>query len=222
MTTEAESMPLADYLVSKGVDPAKASVLGAQGDSISRNRGMGELERAFTQPAAPPPAVRIQPATPDQATAALREHEQSVQSAHLDAHFAPPPDASYYQFPHSIAPETDDAIKADGELRAALHAEGFPRHVVEGIGEELARAARTRMEESPEQAQERQASVRATLERWYGRDTDANLRLVDGVIDRLIAKGGATADFVAAMAPHLDALSIDSLVQFAKHRAGRR
>ena len=78
MTTEAESMPLADYLVSKGVDPAKASVLGAQGDSISRNRGMGELERAFTQPAAPPPAVRIQPATPDQATAALREHEQSV------------------------------------------------------------------------------------------------------------------------------------------------
>jgi hypothetical protein len=222
-------MPLTDYLISKGIEPAQAAVLGAQGDQISRNRGAGiqvtpegkPIEPHFGVPA-PKPAP-TPPASATQAQEALAAHEQELQAAHLDAHFASPPDGSHYQFPHSIAPETDEAIAADRELRAAFHAEGLPRHVVESIGSSLAEAARTRLNETDEQAQTRQASVRQTLEKWYGRDTDANLRLVDGIIDRLIAKGGATADFVSAAVSHLDALSIDSLVQLAKHRgAGRR
>ena len=217
MPTAAESMPLADYLVSQGVDPAKAAEMGAQGEAISKNRGLGLRESAH-------PAAQefLRQSTPPETTAAVQAHETAELNAHLGQVYQPPASPLDYQFPHSIAPETDEAIAADNELRAAFHAEGLPRQIVESIGADLATAAHSRTNETAEQAQSRTASTRSTLERWYGKDTEANLRLVDSIFDRLLAKGGATREFVEAVAPHLDALSLDSLIQFAKHRAGAR
>jgi hypothetical protein len=224
------AMPLSEYLVSKGIDPAQAASLAAHGDSISRNRGMGVMAPEGGRPVeldqmAPPLAPqKTQPAqpTPAQLQESMRQHEEAQQAAHLDAHFAPPKSHLDYRFPASLEPQNEDAHAGDLELRQALHAEGLPRHVVESIASSLAEAGRMRGAETPEQAQSHQTSVGQTLERWYGKDTNANLALVVGIRDRLIGRGGATAKFVAAVAPHLDALSIDSLVQFARHRAARR
>ena len=203
-----------------GIDAATAARLAAEHNEIVRNRGLGLRESAH--PAAQDMLRQgASPANKDPFAASDRAGQAELQN-HLADLMAPPASPLDYQFPSSLTPETEEAMAGDRELRAALHAEGLPRRVVESIGQELARAVAKRQNETAEQAANRQASVRQTLERWYGGHTDANLRLVDTIFDRLLAKGGATADFVRAAAPHLSALDIDSLVQFAKARAGRR
>lgn len=208
-----------------GADAATAASLAMQHNMMTGRAGTPDqrIELAVGMRNQPPAAKLAPPAstvTPAQATAALAAHNEVQLSHELDAVMAPPAAPGDYLFPHSLEPENEAAFAADNELRAALHSEGLPRHIVESIGSSLAQAASTRINE--DQAQARIGSTRATLERWYGKDTDANLAHADALFERLRAKGGATADFVEAVAPHLDALSLDALIQFAKHKAGRR
>jgi hypothetical protein len=206
-----------------GASPAEAAILVEQHEALAGRRGPDAraalAPRDPAPPGAPPPPAS--PVTPSAASTALEAHESGRVAQELDKAMLPPSAPGDYRFPSSLDPETDEAWAADAELKSAFHSEGFPRFLVESIGKDLAKAAATRMEETPDQAQARIASTRATLERWYGRETDANLALVDALIDRLRAKGGATREFVEAIAPHLDALSLDALIQFAKHSASK-
>ncbi|MGB9331490.1 MAG: hypothetical protein WCB10_12045 [Steroidobacteraceae bacterium] len=200
--------------------PEHARMLSEQAETMAGRRGPDARAALNITARDQPPVVQPTAAVPlthaeIQESLAAHQNAQLVQE--LDKSMMPPPAPDHYQFPHSLAPETDEAIAADQELRAAFHAEGLPRYLVEALGKDLAAAARTRMQETPEQAQQRVGSVRTTLEKWYGAQTDANLALVDRLVERLSARGAATRDFVQAMAPHLDALSIDALVQFATH-----
>jgi hypothetical protein len=209
--------------IAAGATPEQATQLSEQHEAMAGRRGLdARAAMSVTDPA--PPGAKLPPgATVPQtvASAALEAHESARVAQELDKAMLPPSAPGDYRFPSSLDPETDEAWAADAELKSAFHSEGFPRFLVESIGKDLAKAAATRMEETPDQAQARIASTRATLKRWYGRETDANLALVDALIDRLRAKGGATREFVEAVAPHLDALSLDALIQFAKHSASK-
>lgn len=200
---------------SASVPPQQAADAQARLNQIQTDRAAGKISDWEWRSKYEPEALQLR----DRIVGGMGSSQLTQE---LNVTMAPPASPNDYHFPSSIAPLNDEAIAADNELKAALHSEGLPRYIVESIGSALATAAATRTDETPDQAQARIGKTRATLEQWYGRDTDANLALVDGVIDRLLAKGGATRDFVQAMAPHLDALSLDALVQFAKQRGTRR
>ncbi|MGB9332625.1 MAG: hypothetical protein WCB10_17810 [Steroidobacteraceae bacterium] len=207
--------------------PEHARMLSEQAETMAGRRGPdARAALNITARDQPPPVATPTAAVPmthAEIQESLAAHQNAQLAQELDKSMMPPPAPDFYQFPQGLTPQTDEAIAADQELRAAFHSEGFPRYLVESIGKDLAAAARTRMQETPEQAQQRVGGVRTTLEKWYGAQTDANIALVDRLVERLSARGSATRDFVQAMAPHLDALSIDALVQFAKHhRAGSR
>jgi hypothetical protein len=215
----------ADY-IKMGADPATAETLAQQCNILTGRSGTRDqrIDLEVGMRNQPPPAKPAPPAskvTPADAIAALHAHENAALSQELSAVMAPPASPSDYQFP-SRGDLSDAQFATDNEIKTALHSEGFPRQVVDSIASDIATAVATHANETQQQAQARIAGTRATLERWYGKDTDANLNLVDGVLARLIAKGGATRSFVENVASHLNALSIDQLVQFAKYRASRR
>ena len=119
---------------------------------------------------------------PIKARSCGRAQARRARGAHLDRAFAPPASASDYQFPPTPTDLTDEQFASDQAIKSALYAEKMPAFVVSSIAKALAEVARTN--ETPEQAQARIASTRATLERWYGPEKDANLALVDALTDR--------------------------------------
>jgi hypothetical protein len=225
MTDLTQPATAAEFLAT-GVDAATAESLAMQANMMAGRTGTRDQQielavgmRHYVPPAQLAPTAKT---TPEAATAALHAHTNAQLTQELSAVMAPPASPSEYRLPGWGDNQTDEQFATDREVAASLHAEGFPRHLVEGIGRDLATAAASRAHETPQQAQARIATTTATLQKWYGKDLQANLQLVDGVVDRLLAKGGATRAFVENVMHHLDASSIDALVQFAKHRAARR
>lgn len=226
MTVDITQPATPAEFIAAGATPEQAAALATQHNVMSGRFGAeAKAGMSVELRNLPPPPAKLPEysrTSPTQATAALQAHQDQAFHGELDAAMSAPASAAHYSFPASLEPETPEAIAADMELRTALHAEGLPRHVVETAASALADAASSRPNETEEQAQSRIAATRATLERWYGKEHEANMRLADSVFDALLAKGGAVADFVSNTVPHLDALSIDAIVQFAKHRASRR
>lgn len=207
MTTQAESMPLSDYLASMGVDPAQAATLGAQGNEISRNRGLGLRESAH--PAAQ--EMLRQSANPA-AKDPFATGEQSELHGHLDKVFAAPAEATDYHFEHGIAEPTAEQAATNSAIKAELHSFGMPKFVVDSIAHNLFEAS-----SKPPQLQ----ATTASLKGMWGGQYDTNLKLVDTLLEQMSTDRPALAAFIGQAAPHLSALNVDALLQVAKHRAAK-
>jgi hypothetical protein len=144
MPSEATSMPLADYLVSQGVDPAQAALLGQQGDALAGKFG-AEAKAVMTasvsesQPAAAKPAPSST-VTQQQAVDAVNAHNEAQLQSELDATYAPPVNAYEYRIPQASGGElSDEAMAADRALVTVLHSERMPLHIGNAIMQDLAR-----------------------------------------------------------------------------------
>jgi hypothetical protein len=228
MPTEKEAMPLAEYLVKVGgVDPAKAAVLGAQGEALGRRSGApappsaaalqaleggspadarqrgaiasSALERA-PDPAPPPPRGTV---TRAQAQEALEAHEAARAAVHLDQVFAESP--MHYRVPASSEQPSDEALAADAALTQMLHAERTPRDLGEAIMQDIAAARVT-----PKSA-ETLTAVRPWVDQML-RTARANPTLRPYVQDVSVER------FLDVLSPE----TIVALSPFVKYRAGRR
>lgn len=211
--------------ISAGADPAVAAVLATQAN-IMAGRGSANDRMALTQQLEnlPPPATKstTPPVTPAEATAALDAHENAALSAHFDALWAPPDAPEHYKFPlTSLADPTDEQFAQDTALKAAFYTEQIPQFVVESIAKSLAEQTRTLANETPAQAQSRIESAKVRLSKMWGGEFDANIQIVDTFLEQL-GRRPELREFIGRAAPLLDPLSVDLLLQFAKHRAGRR
>ena len=229
MTTEAEAMPLAEYLTTVGgVDPARAAVLAAQGEALSvrggsalalsapskaleggspadvRQRGAiasSALERA-PDAAPPPPQSTV---TQAQAQEALEAHEAARSAAHFDQVFAPPESPAHYRIPASSGQPSDEALAADAALAQMLHAERTPRDLGEAIMQDIAAARFT----------QKSAEAGAALRPWVDRmlqTARANPAL------RPYLQDVSVEQFLAVLSPE----TVAALSPFVHHRASRR
>src|SRR5580658_1680346 len=170
--------------------PTDPSAARAKLDQITADRAAGKISdyewRTTYEPQIMALANNIAP------------NVRSQQAPVLDAAMAAPNSPWDYRFPQSLEPETDEALVADRALRAAFHAEGLPRHIVESIGSVLANAA-ARAQETAEEADTRIYATIKKLGEWYGPHTDANLRLLNDLMGSLRARGAEVRAFVDAV-----------------------
>ena len=135
--------------------PEHARMLSEQAETMAGRRGPdARAALNITARDQPPPVATPTAAVPmthAEIQESLAAHQNAQLAQELDKSMMPPPAPDFYQFPQGLTPQTDEAIAADQELRAAFHSEGFPRYLVESIGKDLAAAARTRMQETPEE-----------------------------------------------------------------------
>jgi hypothetical protein len=211
-----------------GVDATTAVGLAAQHNLMSGRAGSFDDRIALAHqlenlpPPAKPTAVPSM-VTPAEATAMLEAHTEAEVGAHLATVMLPPASPADYKFPlTSLAEPTDEQIAADSELKSALHAEQMPKFAVESIGKSLAEASRMLANETPAQAQTRLGSNKARLTALWGGDFDGSIKIVDAFLEQIGTRSPALREFIDRVAPVLDPLSIDLLLQVAKNRAGKR
>jgi hypothetical protein len=210
-----------------GADAATAAALATQHNIMAGRAGTPDQRAELAvgmrnQAPAAKPVPAASTVTPAEATAALEAHTNAQLSAHLDEVFAAPAQASDYLFPYGHTDPTPEAFAFDNTIKADLHAANMPAFVVNSIAQSLAEANRTLANETSAQAAARLDANKSRLTAMWGGDFDGNMRLVDGLIDQVGADRPALRAFIERVAPFFDPLSVDALLQVAKHRAAKR
>jgi hypothetical protein len=234
MTDLSQPATAAEF-VAAGASAADAAILAEQHNAMAGHRGadaraaLSVAARDVPPPAARPPAAS--PVTQAQAVNALEAHEAAQLNAEMGKMFAPPAAPSDYRFPPSPRDPTDAEFAQDGAIKAAFYSEGMPRWLGEGIVKSLVEGEHALSRMTPEQASTRVASTVASLQRIWGREYDSNLAIVDNLLEQMSRRNpGLGIDGTVRLdnghdvplLSLLDPLTVNSLLEFAKHRAGRR
>ena len=140
---------------------------------------------------------------------------------HAEA-MAPPVESYHYKFPTSGQLMSEQEIAADNDIKTALHASAMPKFVAETIAQNLTLESASLASATPEELTQHVRTTRAQLEGLYGDQCDANLDIVDQMLEGMAAKNPAMAQFIQSAAYLLTPLDIDLLLQTAKHQTAKR
>jgi hypothetical protein len=217
----------------RGVSPAEAAMLAEAHETMAGRRSAdARAALSVTDPA--PPGAKLPPGatvTQTEATTALEAHEAAQLNAEMDKMFAPPASPSDYRFPPPVHDVTDEDIARDSGIKAVFHSTGFPRWLGENIVNELSAGERVLSRLPPGEVSARLTSTGESLKRMWGREYDRNIVTVEDLLlemDRRnpsLGIGGSVRLDNGQDVPLLallDSQTVNSLVEFAKHRANRR
>jgi hypothetical protein len=215
-------MVAGDFML-PGVDAAQAASLAEAHNARGGFKGFdAQVEAVQSDRNMPPPPVPATPAPTSNAdlVSAVAEHESAQIARHLDGTFAPP--AMPYEYRLEDESGLNDAqLAANSELKSAFHAAHLPKFVVESIAANLATAARTLANETPEQMQTRIDSNKIRLQGMWGKEFDGNMSAVDSFLEAQGTKSSALKAFIANAAHAFTSLDLDLILQVAKYRAGK-